>query len=304
MVIEEFGVTRQLRYILHPVRSAKRLPGFAVRQMDRITCPYRRWLANYRLRRLVSIRRGWRDRCWCGGALVDFRWHSGYGQCVECGCYVERRPPLTEELAKIYSFQTYWYERQQIRGDPTIEQREAHDRLDGRLARKVELVERFGRAGGRVIEVGCAHGDVLVELRARGYDCIGVEYDAKTAAWVRERTGLDVRAGVFPGITLPPCEIFTAFDVIEHIPSPDGFMRQAAQLLGPGGIAVIQTPVDRHESVPPFSELCEYLFDDLEHLFIFTAESIRKLADISGMQIVAEEKGTIGVDMIVLRKGQ
>lgn len=242
------------------------------------------------------------DQCWCGGELLPFKWHFSYGKCSECGCYVNRRPPLKKEMRRLYSFDLYWHTRQKLKGFPMIENRMANDRSDRRLEYWLSLIERYGSSKGRVIEVGCAHGVLLSELNASGYNCIGVEPDDKTANWTSQKTGLDVRSGFFPYIDLPNCDLFLAFDVIEHSSDPIAFMKHIGQLLNPGGVAIIQTPIDKYNDLPPFRDMFDKVFDDLEHLFIFTKESFYRLNEITDLKIIIEERWCLAHEVVVLRK--
>jgi 2-polyprenyl-3-methyl-5-hydroxy-6-metoxy-1,4-benzoquinol methylase len=265
------------RHILHPLRSAHSI-------YMRIEDGVRRLLVERQFR---SIGRGQQDHCWCGGRLSPFKWHESYGVCRECGCYVNRRPPLPQELKRLYSFDLYWHTRQRLKGYPTIENRQANDWSDGRVKYWAGLVQRYGPPAGRVVEVGCAHGVLLLELKRSGYDCFGVEPDELTAAWARRTLDLDVRSGFFPDIELPTCDLFLAFDVLEHSPSPDRFLRGVADLLNPGGVAILQTPIDRYDYEPPFGERFGPAFDDLEHLYLFTDKAMQILAERSKLQIVS-----------------
>jgi 2-polyprenyl-3-methyl-5-hydroxy-6-metoxy-1,4-benzoquinol methylase len=266
----------RLRHILHPVHSAKSL----YLKID--THIYKRFAE----RQFSHIRRGSRDRCWCGGGLLPFKWHQSYGVCAECGCYVNRRPPIPEELKRLYSFDLYWHTRARLKGHPVIEYRPLNDRSDGRVNYWLGLIERYGPPSGRVVEVGCAHGVLLAELKARGYGSIGLEPDERTAEWARQNTGVDVRPGFFPNVDLPSCDLFMAFDVIEHSPNPELFLKGAAELLNPGGVAIIQTPIDRYDYQPPFGERFRAAFDDIEHLHLFTDGAMQELARRSGLQPV------------------
>ena len=129
----------------------------------------------------------------------------------------------------------------------------------------------------------CGSGVLLAELRARGYDCIGVEPDERTAAWTQTKTGVEVRAGLFPLDGLPEVDLFLAFDVLEHARDPVAFLEGAAKVLAPGGIAIIQTPIDRDLLDPPFGKAAKYAFDDVEHCYLFTDASMRVLAERSGL---------------------
>lgn len=264
----------RLRHILHPIRSAKSL-------YRRASAHAHRRLAERQFR---NIRRGQRDHCWCGGDLLPFKWHPSYGVCAKCGCYVNRYPPIN--LQELYSSHLYWHIMQKYYGYPPIESRAELYKRDGRLAYWLQLIRRYGALQGRVIEVGCAPGILLAELQAQGYKCIGVEPDEKTADWVQQNSKVNVRAGLFPGIDLPNCDLFLAFDVIEHSPYPDRFMREVARLLNPGGIAIIQTPVERYGYDPPFGEKFKSAFKEFEHLFLFTNKAMGMLAERSGLEVV------------------
>jgi SAM-dependent methyltransferase len=238
---------------------------------------FRKLTARHHQRRtaaaLASLRRDRVERCWCGGALRELAWHPGYGTCESCGGYVNRRPPAVEDLARLYSLDFYWHGRVRTKGQPPIERRPLLDRTDGRVDYWLGLVERYAPG-------------LLAELSRRGYECIGVEPDPATAAFVSERTGVEIRAGLFPLDGLPEVDLFLAFDVLEHARDPQAFLTAASELLSSNGIAIVQTPVDRYPHVqPPFGDGFAHTFDDVEHCYLFTDAGIRLLAERSGLDV-------------------
>ena len=248
-----------------------------------------------------SIRRRSIDRCWCGGGFDPVKGFPKYGKCRTCGCYVNRQPPEPEELAKIYSFENYWKTRQRAKGNPGITQRDRSDRADGRLEYWVDLIRRHAPEAKEVLEVGCAHGSLLARLAETGLHCVGLEPDETTARWVRDHHDLDVRTGFFPDPSLPVCDLFLAFDVIEHSPDPIGFMKGISQIVRSGGVAILQTPIDRSTNGTPFTRKLKPVFDDIEHLYLFTDESLSRLADTAGMRVVdASEKMALHHEIVVL----
>ena len=244
-----------------------------------------RWSAERQLR---DIARDVRDRCWCGGMLRDADWHRSYGVCERCGCYVNRVPPKAEEFRKIYSIDCYWGAVSKMRGWPALSERGELYKRDGRLAHWLALVDKYAPTPRTVIEIGCAPGVLLTELKARGYRCVGVEPEQRVAEWLRS-LGLDVRAGMFPdrGLALPPCDLLLAFDVLEHVPAPDAFLAETANLLRPGGIAIIQTPIDQYAYTPPFGDEAPLVFDDVEHLFIFRDRTLEELGKTAGLEVLS-----------------
>jgi SAM-dependent methyltransferase len=242
----------------------------------------RRWQG-----RVDDLPRDHVDRCWCGGELDDLHWHASYGRCRNCGCYVNRRPPAPEALAQLYSLDFYWHGRVGSKGQPPIEKRAESDRQEGRVDSWIDLIQRHRNELGTVLEAGPGSGVLLAELQRRGYTCFGVEPDAATAEFVSRDQGIDVRAGIFPHVEgLPTCDVFLAFDVIEHARDPLAFLQGAADLLRPGGIAILQTPIDRYpELEPPFGSKFDTAFDDVEHCFLFTDRAMELLAARTGLRI-------------------
>ena len=99
-------------------------------------------------------------------------------------------------------------------------------------------------AGRRLLDVGAGSGKLVRFLRGRGVDAHGIEpsralFDrflagdpAFTCATLEE-----LRAS-----TSRTFDIITAFDVIEHVPDPGGFVRAVATFLTPGGTFFVSTP--------------------------------------------------------------
>lgn len=241
-------------------------------------------------RRYRHVERDTRNQCWCSGDLHPCPWHASYGVCRDCGCYVNRRPPNASALERFYSFEGYWHGWQDVKGNPPIEGRAEHDRDDGRVGYWAALVEAHVPPGARVIDIGCGPGVCLAELAARGFRCTGVEPDRATAEWVAGTTGVTVLAGIVPGLHLPSADCVLAFDVLEHVPDPEAFFSAAAGALVPGGVLIVQTPIDRYGEHPPFKQRFADAFDDLEHLFIYSDESMRELGRRTHLDLIDESK--------------
>ena len=286
------AVVIKLRHLVHPIHSAKGL-------YERIRT---RRLSARTAKTLSLIQRDRRDVCWCGGRLEEFKDKPSYGICQDCGCYVNRTPPLEEDLKRLYSFRFYWHTMQRFRGHAVIEERPSGDGSDGRVEYWLSVIEKYRIPGKRVLEVGCAHALLLEELSSRGFECVGVEVDQKTAEWAQKRTGIKILSGIFPGVKVPDCDLFLAFDVLEHSISPLAFLKEVHRILSTGGVAVIQSPIDFDGLNPPFGEMFEKAFDDIQHLFVFSRKSIRLLAERAGLEFLGEDQWRVHHEIAVLRK--
>lgn len=120
------------------------------------------------------------------------------------------------------------------------------DRLARRygLRKRVNAILRYKHTG-RLLDVGCATGDFLSEMRlVPGWTVYGVELNAGAAKYARERVGLDVFHGSLSDVTasIGGYDVITLWNVLEHLPDPIQSLRQIRGLLNDNGLLVIQTP--------------------------------------------------------------
>jgi 2-polyprenyl-3-methyl-5-hydroxy-6-metoxy-1,4-benzoquinol methylase len=136
------------------------------------------------------------------------------------------------------------------------------------------MAARSLRAGpeARVLDVGCGEGYGAAILRAAGASLDAVELDAgaaghaaRTYPGIRvvraDACSLPCRAGVFDAIV--------ALQVLEHLFCADGFLRQARELLRPGGTLVLSTP--NRETFSPDGEPNDF------HVYEYTAEELEAI---------------------------
>lgn len=145
----------------------------------------------------------------------------------------------------------------------------------------------------RVLEVGCAEGQLGRLLRARGHHVTGVELvpevAARARAWLDHVETADAEADGFP---FPP-ESFDAIifaDVLEHLIDPWRVLREAAGLLAEGGCIVASIP--NVQNLDVLLRLVRGRWDyrergilDVGHLRFFTLGTIRALFAQAGLEL-------------------
>lgn len=116
----------------------------------------------------------------------------------------------------------------------------------GRLGLLNKPFVRWLPKTGRILEAGCGLGQVVMALRARGWDAEGIDYSAETVARVLELfPDLPIRDGDVRSI---PCEDgafagYVSLGVVEHRrEGPAPYLQEAFRVLHPGGIAIISVP--------------------------------------------------------------
>ncbi len=99
----------------------------------------------------------------------------------------------------------------------------------------------------RVLDLGCGTGEFLAELKKRGCEVWGVDFDKNSVKIAKEHFGLsNVFALSFEDFfqlpNLPRFDIITFFEVIEHIDNPLEFVENVSKLLKPEGVIALSTP--------------------------------------------------------------
>ena len=134
-----------------------------------------------------------------------------------------------------------------------------------------------------LLEIGCGHGEVLLEARKRGFRVSGVEISAHAAAIANARLGTPAASvGTIDTLSLPRDRFgaVLAADVIEHVRDPVGWLMRIHELLIPNGILLLITPsLDSWTRRFLRSRWMEY---KVEHLYYFSATSIRLLLERCG----------------------
>jgi SAM-dependent methyltransferase len=98
----------------------------------------------------------------------------------------------------------------------------------------------------RAVDLGAGSGALAVRLRDLGLDVLAVDIDAEGFRAPVPFLRLDLNDPTFARFLLAEggggFDLITAVEVIEHLESAIGFLRNVRRLLNPGGAAVITTP--------------------------------------------------------------
>jgi SAM-dependent methyltransferase len=127
---------------------------------------------------------------------------------------------------------------------------------------------------GRLLDVGCGAGDLLLRMKRYGWEVEGIEPDPIAAAELR-KFGLRVIEGTLPNNDLRPAsfDVITASHVIEHVPDPVAFLAECFALLRSNGRIVLATPNVESDGFRKFGNSWVHL-DPPRHLVLFTPTSL------------------------------
>jgi len=139
--------------------------------------------------------------------------------------------------------------------------------------------------GGRLLEVGCACGFLLVAARERGFTVEGVEMSAWASQHARDAYGLDVRTGTLEGSGFPASsyDAVVMADVIEHLTEPRRTLQAIHRVLRPGGRLLLLTPDVGSALARVLGRRWWGLLDD--HYFYFSRQTLRRFLDDEGFAV-------------------
>jgi 2-polyprenyl-3-methyl-5-hydroxy-6-metoxy-1,4-benzoquinol methylase len=105
------------------------------------------------------------------------------------------------------------------------------------------VLARYARPGARAVDLGTGPGAMAARLRSLRFEVVAVDRDANGFEADVQHISLDFDQADFASkIGAESFDLITAIEVIEHVESPIGFLRNVGRLLAPGGVAVLTTP--------------------------------------------------------------
>ena len=117
------------------------------------------------------------------------------------------------------------------------------DLRESRIRKLLRLLET--ETPGRLLDVGCAGGELAALLAARGWRVQGAEAEPVLLEAARAR-GVDARAVDLDRTPLPwpdgAFDAVVAAEVIEHVVDTDHLLAEIARVLRPGGALIVTTP--------------------------------------------------------------
>jgi 2-polyprenyl-3-methyl-5-hydroxy-6-metoxy-1,4-benzoquinol methylase len=105
------------------------------------------------------------------------------------------------------------------------------------------VIARYASRGARMVDLGCGPGAMGERVEPLGLDVIAVDRNAGAYHGNHPFIALDFDGPSFAdALGVGAFDLVLAVEVIEHVESPIGFLRNVARLLAKSGVAIITTP--------------------------------------------------------------
>lgn len=158
---------------------------------------------------------------------------------------------------------------------------------DERLRAQAAFFAPFSRADARILEIGCATGELAAMVRREQapavYEAIelspaGAQASAHLDRLHTEPLGTLIESGsITPGF-----DMILMSHVLEHLEDPAGELRAMRAVLADGGAMFVEVPnMAGHRKLP--------IDDNRSHLHFFSSTSLARMLANEGLEVVAAE---------------
>lgn len=194
-------------------------------------------------------------------------------RCLTCGLVQTNPLPSKKEVNALYQGDYY------KNFAPYLSQLSSHQKY---FYQQLKEIKKFVKTG-RLLDLGCALGPLLVEAEKQGFAAEGVDISSYAVKYCRKH-GLAAKTGtVFSVKKNNYYDVVAAFELIEHEREPLKVLQAVFQLLKKNGLIVISTP--------NYNSLSRKLFGRFwigyrhrEHLYFFSPKTIATLLKKSGFK--------------------
>lgn len=151
---------------------------------------------------------------------------------------------------------------------------------------RIKLIERYRKAPGKILDIGCGDGSFLMAIKEKGWDALGIDTSAAGRGYMADKK-LPILKGNFLDADISPesMDAVTYWYSFEHLANPVEYLEKTYRTLKKGGILVIS--VQNIESLQAlFSGDKWFHLDIPRHILHFSPSTLRKALLNSGFEIL------------------
>jgi len=207
-------------------------------------------------------------------------------KCLNCGfVFTDPRPTMACMLKYFYPDDYVCYQMDDLRALSRVSTQMQWDKGMAMLLEETQrLLDNPKR--GRILDVGCAHGQILEYFRKRtDWELVGVEPVADVAEQAKQ-TGAEIHVATLEEANLPTgsFDVVLMSHVLEHVENPDLTVREVYRILKPEGYLLAFMPDHDGEDRKLFGNLW-WGYHLPRHLYHFDFISISQLLEQRGFEI-------------------
>lgn len=219
----------------------------------------------------------------CGESSLKKVYNGLLMRCSVCGHHVAHPRFFAADFHEVYS-EEYFNGAEYL--DYVNDRAAIQKNFDKRLK---QIRKEVGNNMNSVLEIGAAYGFFGDSLKNYFPACqyTGFEISPEPASWARKQLQLDVRNEDYLSSDIPKSSIDAVFmwDVVEHLPDPEIFLKKIHEELVSGGRLYLTTG-DIGRLLPALQGRRWRMIHPPTHLHYFSKKSMRQLLKKNGFNII------------------
>jgi len=163
------------------------------------------------------------------------------------------------------------------------------------MLEKINLVKKYRKSPGRLLDVGCAAGEFLAAMKTSGWQVEGLDISLAMCEHVKREYGITCYNEAVNDISVPvnSFDVVTFWASMEHVPDPRGALRACKGILREHGLVVILVPNANSLEEKYLSRWDENAIDVPRHLYHFSPAVMKRLLSAEGFEVVAVKHHTL-----------
>lgn len=208
-------------------------------------------------------------------------------RCSNCGLLITDPRPAPSSIGIFYEGGFYEKEEGQLKKTVVNPVMNVLHKFRFRHVKKVS-------PKGRLLDVGCGKGKFVNTVAGQGWEAWGIEPSKRSLSYAKSEGGARIYGGRFEDVELPEkyFDVITMWHTLEHFYDPVQTLRQAGEKLKDNGYIVIRVPNSDSWDFRIGKEKWFHL-DLPRHLYHFTPETMKKLLEKAGYQVVSMSTGSV-----------
>jgi 2-polyprenyl-3-methyl-5-hydroxy-6-metoxy-1,4-benzoquinol methylase len=196
-------------------------------------------------------------------------------RCSSCGIVYQNPVPVFEDISRRYADQYFAYEFANEVNFFNLMKLGLRDIRFHEMDPSVFENRNF-------LDIGCATGMLLENMREKGFIVSGVDICSESAAYGLKKRNVPIFAGTLDEARFPDRHFSVVHfsHLIEHVPDPKVFMLEVRRILSDRGIAIITTPNIKGLQARLLGKKWRSAIPD--HLYLFSKKTLARLLRETG----------------------
>ncbi len=175
-----------------------------------------------------------------------------------------------------------------------------------RIDKIQSLCQRYLKPGDRILDIGCAQGNLAIMLAEQGFDVTACDINAHFIAYAKRKLSTESALTFLCGNAFevlpqtPSFQLVIATEIMEHVAYPEELLFKIYDLLVPGGYCILTTPNGGYfkNTLPSYTDISrladraelearQFQPEGDDHLFLFHASELAEIVSDSQFTLVS-----------------